>query len=104
MSRDASRDGFDPSAEHERDVAPAPEATPEREPVAGARALASTVGNQAFGQLIGRAPGAGVLAGGGARDDVGTGIATSRGSGHTLDTGTRERLAPHVGDPLQDVR
>jgi hypothetical protein len=26
------------------------------------------------------------------------------GSGHTLDPAARERLAPHVGDPLTDAR
>jgi Domain of unknown function (DUF4157) len=73
-------------------------------PPSPAENVASSVGNRAFGQLIGRAPGDGIMPGGVVHPDVASTIATSNGSGHTLDPAARERLAPHVGDPLTDVR
>ncbi len=73
-------------------------------PVETAESVASSVGNRAFGQLIGRTPGDGITAGGVVHPDVASTIAASNGSGHTLDNATRDRLAPHVGDPLGDVR
>lgn len=92
--------------EDEREALPASEpaavrATP---PPSPAETVASSVGNRAFGQLIGRTPGNGLLPGGAVHPDVASTIAMSNGSGHTLDSGARERLAPHVGDPLTDVR
>jgi hypothetical protein len=104
MSRNDG-DGRD-RTEDEREHLPAPEAGPEpaTPAPAPAQAVASSVGNRAFGQLIGRAPGDGILPGGVVHPDVAATIATSNGSGHTLDPGARERLAPHVGDPLTDVR
>jgi hypothetical protein len=104
MSRDAG-DGHD-YREDERERLPAsePAAEPATPPPAPAEAVASSVGNHAFGQLIGRTPGNGLMPDGVVHPDVASTIATSNGSGHTLDTDTRERLAPHVGDPLTDVR
>lgn len=73
-------------------------------PPSPAESVASSVGNRAFGQLIGRAPGDGIMPGGVVHPDVASTLATTNGSGHTLDPATQERLAPHVGDPLTDVR
>lgn len=86
--------------EREREQPPAPEPV-EHGPAAS---IAASVGNRAFGQLVGRTPGDGIAAGGTVHPDVQSAIATSNGSGHTLDTAARDRLAPHVGDPLTDVR
>ena len=87
----ASRTAPEPAVEP--GVAPSP-----------AEAVASSVGNRAFGQLIGRTPGDGIMPGGVVHPDVAAAIATANGSGHTLDPTTREQMAPHVGDPLTDVR
>jgi hypothetical protein len=65
--------------------------------------LASAVGNSAFGAIIGRA-GAGILPDGRAHPDVEATIARSRGGGASLDTASRERFAPALGDDLRDVR
>jgi hypothetical protein len=98
-------DGRDWS-DDEREQLPASQAVPEPAAPAPspAESVASSVGNRAFGQLIGRAPGDGIMPGGVVHPDVASTIATSNGSGHTLDPAARERLAPHVGDPLTDVR
>jgi hypothetical protein len=90
----------------EREHAPAPQPVVERTvpPPSPVEAIASTVGNRAFGQLIGRMPGDGILPDGVVHPDVASTIAQTNGSGHTLDPAARERLAPHVGDPLTDVR
>ncbi len=88
--------------EHER--VPEPEPVSELAEPAPAESVAASVGNRAFGQLIGRTPGDGIAEGGVVHRDVQSAIATSNGSGHTLDTAARHRLAPHVGDPLTDVR
>jgi hypothetical protein len=68
-----------------------------------AESTASTVGNRAFGQLIGRAPGDGIMPGGVVHPDIASTIATTNGSGHTLDPAARERLSPRVGDDLSDI-
>lgn len=65
--------------------------------------LAASVGNQAFGALIAR-EGAGILPDGRAHPDVEAAIARTRGLGGSLDSGVRERNAPALGDPLDDVR
>jgi hypothetical protein len=96
--RDWSEDEREQLASTQPTSAPA---TPTSSP---AEAVASSVGNRAFGQLIGRAPGDGIMPDGVVHPDVASTIATSNGSGHTLDSDARERLAPHVGDPLTDVR
>ncbi|MDP2710028.1 MAG: DUF4157 domain-containing protein [Solirubrobacteraceae bacterium] len=93
---DAERDQL-PAPQPDAELPPAPAPSP-------AESVASSVGNRAFGQLIGRTPGDGIMAGGVVHPDVASTIATSNGSGHTLDDGARERLAPHVGDSLSDVR
>jgi len=92
--------------EGEREQLPAPSPVVEQDvaPPSPARTVASTVGNRAFGQLIGRMPGDGILPDGVVHPDVASTIATTNGSGHTLDPAARERLAPHVGDELTDVR
>jgi len=98
-------DGRDWS-DDEREQVPASQAVPEPASPgpSPAESVASSVGNRAFGQLIGRAPGDGIMPGGVVHPDVASTIATTNGSGHTLDPDARERLAPHVGDPLTDVR
>ena len=73
-------------------------------PVETAESVASSVGNRAFGQLIGRTPGDGITARRRRASRVASTIATNNGSGHTLEPRTRDRLAPTVGDPLADVR
>jgi len=99
------RDGRD-WVEDEREplAAPQPVAEPATPAPSPAETVASSVGNRAFGQLIGRTPGDGLMPGGVVHPDVASTIATSNGSGHTLDSDARERLAPRVGDPLTDVR
>src|ERR1044072_4124057 len=92
--------------EEERERQPAPEPATEPAPpqASPAEALASKVGNRAFGQLIGRAPGDGIMPGGVVHPDIASTIATTNGSGHTLEPRTRDRLGPSVGDSLSDVR
>jgi hypothetical protein len=103
MSHDS--DGRD-RIEDARERLPAPEPVAETTPApaSSAEQVAASVGNRAFGQLIGRAPGDGILPDGVVHPDVAATIATTNGSGHTLDPSSRERLAPHVGDDLGDVR
>jgi uncharacterized protein DUF4157 len=103
MSHDS--DGRD-RIEDRREQLPAPQPVvePAPEPVSSAQHVASDVGNRAFGQLIGRAPGDGIMPDGVVHPDVASTIATTNGSGHTLDPAARERLAPRVGDDLADVR
>ena len=93
-------------AEAEREQLPAPETLPQpaNAPPSPAESVASNVGNRAFGQLIGRVPGDGIMPDGIVHPDVASTIATTNGSGHTLDPAARERLAPRVGDDLADVR
>ena len=67
-----------------------------------AERVAASVGNQAFGALA--REGAGILPDGRAHPDVEATIAQSRGSGGSLDAGTRERMGPALGDSLGDVR
>ena len=76
----------------------APEAA-EQTPV---ERLAASMGNVAFAALA--REGAGVLPGGRVHPDVEAAIAAQRGRGHGLDPGTRDRVAPALGDPLEDVR
>lgn len=80
---------------HPRDTAEAPARRPLEQ-------LASDVGNRAFGVLA--REGAGILPDGRAHPDVEAAIARSRGGGQALDAGTREQVAPNVGDELADVR
>ncbi len=75
------------------------------EPVAPheAEALARTVGNRAFTELVARS-GAGILPDGRAHPAVERAIAGARGSGATLDSGARERFEPRLGTDLASVR
>lgn len=70
---------------------------------AGAREVASAIGNRAFSEHV-AGPGAGILDGGRVHADVEQGIASTRGGGAPLEHGTRERLAAALGDSLADVR
>jgi hypothetical protein len=69
----------------------------------GAPSLAHALGNRGFGQFVARM-GDGLLPGGAVHPDVASAISAARGSGHGLPDDVRERVAPHVGDPLDDVR
>jgi hypothetical protein len=68
-----------------------------------AEALARTIGNQAFSDVVGR-DGAGILPGGRAHPVVEQAIGGARGSGGTLDEGVRDRFSPQLGHDLQGVR
>src|SRR5829696_2804273 len=85
----------DPIRRPPRETADAPDRRPLEQ-------LASDVGNRAFGMLA--REGAGILPDGRAHPDVEAAIARSRGGGQPLDPGTREQVAPTVGDHLADVR
>jgi hypothetical protein len=65
--------------------------------------LASTIGNRAFGAMLGRV-GEGILPDGTAHPDVEATIARTRGSGLALDAASRERNSSALGDSLADVR
>ena len=65
--------------------------------------LAATVGNQAFGAMIGRV-GDGILPDGTAHPDVEAMIARTRGAGSPLAPSTRESASETLGDSLEDVR
>jgi hypothetical protein len=64
--------------------------------------LASSLGNQGFGQLARQ--GAGIMPDGRAHPQVESAIAATRGSGHKLDEGSREKIGTPLGDSLDDVR
>jgi hypothetical protein len=66
------------------------------------QSLASAVGNQGFSALARQ--GAGILPDGRAHPDVESTIAMTRGGGHSLDDGTREKVGGPLGDSLEDVR
>lgn len=87
-----------------REQIPAPGPVAEASPASPARQVAASVGNRAFGQLLGRVPGDGIMPGGVVHPDVAATIATTNGSGHTLDPAARGRIEPHLGDDLGDVR
>jgi len=65
--------------------------------------LASTVGNRAFGAILGRV-GEGILPDGTAHPDVEATIARTRGSGTQLDPASAARNSETLGDSLEDVR
>ena len=91
--------------EHQAEQVQAPEpaapevAAPEPSP---AERVASSVGNHAFTQMIGRAQGDGIMTDGAVHPDVEQTISASRGSGHGLDAGVAEKFSPQLGD-LSDV-
>lgn len=64
--------------------------------------LASGMGNRAFAALA--RSGEGILPDGRAHPAVEAAIARTRGGGHGLDAGVRERLGAGMGDSLADVR
>jgi hypothetical protein len=76
-------------------------APPQASPV---ESLASQVGNHAFTQSIGRMQGDGLLEGGAVHPSVEKAIASSRGSGTSLDRGVREKFSGQLGDSLSDVK
>jgi Domain of unknown function (DUF4157) len=80
---------------------PVPEPAPEGAQTIPAQ-VASAVGNEAFGRVA--RGGAGILPDGRAHPDVEATIAQTRGGGHALDDGARDRLGEALGDPLSDVR
>jgi hypothetical protein len=88
---DPERDGARPGAAHAK--------PPRREALT---ALASAIGNAAFGRLA--REGAGLLPGGRVAGAVEAAIAARRGCGRPLDAGVRARVAPELGDQLTDVR
>src|SRR3954451_14199512 len=69
----------------------------------GAPSLAHAVGNRGFGRFLARM-GDGILPGGTVHPDVASAIAGARAPAHGLPPDGRDRVAPHVGDPLDDVR
>jgi hypothetical protein len=92
--------------EHQDDRTSASPSHPSPRPVIAphpAEALAGTIGNRAFSDVVGR-DGAGVLPDGTAHPVVESTIAGTRGSGASLDEGVRDRFSPRLGDDLQDVR
>jgi hypothetical protein len=75
-----------------------------QEPVHGDPArLASTVGNRAFGAMLGRV-GEGILPDGTAHPDVEAMIARTRGGGSPLAPSSRTSASEALGDSLDDVR
>ena len=86
--------------EHDHEQGKAQKAVPDVEPPPSLHALASNVGNLAFGAIIGR-QGAGILPDGTAHPEVESAIARSRGAGSSLDT---RMLAPEVRPEFSDVR
>jgi hypothetical protein len=81
---------------------PSPPAQVSPAPLSIAR-LSSAVGNQAFGQLIGRREGDGILPDGVVHPTVERAVNASRGSGARLDPAIARKAAPTLGDPLTDV-
>ena len=82
-------------------AAPAP-AAPEQQP---AEKLASSVGNQAFGQVISRMDaGEGITASGIAHPAVESTIAAARGGGNALDGALAAQFGSALGRSVADVR
>ena len=93
-----------PVREREPVRAPDPPAKKKDRTASPVESLASQVGNQAFGQVVGRMQGDGILDGGAVHPGVEQAISSSRGSGASLDRGVQEKFAPELGDNLSDVR
>jgi uncharacterized protein DUF4157 len=97
-------DGWSHEHDEERLLEPPERAAAEQPSHAGDPArLAATVGNRAFGAILGRV-GEGILPDGTAHPDVEATIARTRGSGSQLDPGTLTRNSETLGDSLDDVR
>ena len=102
IGSDMSESGW--SHEHSDEFVPAQPEHDAQEPSRGDPArLASTVGNHAFGAMIGRV-GDGILPDGTAHPDVEAMIARTRGAGSPLAPGSRESASERLGDSLEDVR
>jgi hypothetical protein len=86
-------------AEERRHDQPVPQESSE---LSSTERLASTVGNQAFSALARQ--GAGILPDGRAHPDVEAAISQSKGGGHKLDDGSRDRVGGALDDSLDDVR
>jgi Domain of unknown function (DUF4157) len=84
--------------EHER---PQATETQQEDPAKPLRELASTVGNRAFATVAREA--SGILPTGEVHPEVQSEIASSRGTGASLDTGVQDRFSHSLGD-LSDVR
>jgi hypothetical protein len=82
---------------------PAHTAPPEAERTAEPEHIASSLGNHVFRSVLQR-DGAGIQADGTAHPEVERGINSARGGGAALDAGSRDRIAPALGDDLADVR
>jgi Domain of unknown function (DUF4157) len=104
IGRSMSSNGWTPEHTDERVLS-----EPEREPLAqpthagDPARLAATVGNRAFGAIIGRV-GEGILPDGTAHPDVEATIARTRGAGTSLDPAAVSRNSEALGDSLADVR
>ncbi len=97
-------DGWSHEHDEERLHEEPERAAPEAPSHAGDPArLAATVGNRAFGAILGRV-GEGILPDGTAHPDVEATIARTRGSGSQLDPGSLARNSEALGDSLGDVR
>jgi hypothetical protein len=81
---------------------PAQARVPATTPAARTLALASAVGNAAFGRLA--RTGSGLLSGGRVHRDVERAIAHRRGGGRALDPATRDAMSASLGESLADVR
>jgi hypothetical protein len=89
----------------EREPARAPEPAAKKERATSpVESLAAQLGNQAFGQVVGRMQGDGILEDGAVHPSVEAAITSSRGSGATLDRGVQAKFAPQLGDSLADVK
>ena len=99
--RVSSLDHLEAELETAQVSAPAP-AAPEQQPAAQ---LASSVGNQAFGQVISRMDaGEGITASGVAHPAVESTIAAARGGGSALDGALAAQFGSALGRSVADVR
>jgi hypothetical protein len=88
--------------EYVRERAPAAPAAPE---LSGPEHLASSVGNQNFGQAISRMmDGEGILSSGVAHPAVESAIAAARGGGQPLDGALASKFSDGLGRSVADVR
>jgi hypothetical protein len=91
---------YEPELEQQkRTQQQAPRQSPDQD---ATQRLASAVGNQAFGALARQ--GSGIMPDGRAHPDVESAIAMTRGTGQSLDEGSRDRIGGALGDPLHDVK
>lgn len=100
----AAREAEEQPPVREREQQRSPEPPKKERAVSPVESLASNVGNHAFGQVVGRMQGDGLLEGGAVHPSVEKAISSSRGSGASLDRGVQEKFGPQLGDSLSDVR